>query len=80
MEKNEYPVIEVLDIVDDNEWIFWEQYWISLLKSWGFNLVNSTLGGENPPSFKGKTHNSEYKKRRRDEMLLNNPAKNMNVV
>jgi hypothetical protein len=78
-EKNEKPIIEILDIVPNNNWMFWEMYWISQLKSWGFLLVNSTLGGENPPSFKGKTHSPEYKKIRRNIMLSDkNPAKNMN--
>ena len=76
--KGELPTIEIIDIVDDNNWIFWEIFWISQFKTWGFNLVNSTLGGENPPSFKGKTHSDKYKEIRRNKMLLNNPAKNMN--
>lgn len=79
VEKNEKPIIEILDIVPDNNWMFWEIYWISQLKSWGFLLVNGTLGGENPPSFKGKTHSREYKKIRQNIMLSDkNPAKNMN--
>ncbi len=78
IQKNEKPTMEILDIVSDDSWMFWEIYWITQLKSWGFNLVNSTLGGENPPSFKCKTHSDDYKKVRRNKMLLNNPAKNMN--
>lgn len=78
LNKNEQPIIDILDVVPENEWIFWEIYWISQMKSWGFNLVNGTNGGENPPSWKGKTHSIEYRKRRCEIMLLNNPAKNMN--
>lgn len=42
------PVLEILDEVPENEWRFWEMYYISLVKSWGFNLVNDPklLGGE----------------------------------
>lgn len=40
------PVIELLDIVENSEWIFWEQYWISQMFTWGFNLTNMTKGGE----------------------------------
>lgn len=40
------PHIEVLDEVPFSEWQFWEKYWISQLKAWGFNLVNGTDGGE----------------------------------
>jgi len=76
--KGELPIIEVIDTVPDDEWVFWEIYWISQFKSWGFDLVNATLGGENPPSFAGKTHSNEYKEIRRNEMIKNNPAKNMN--
>jgi len=39
------PVMEVIDIVDVENWNFWEKYWISQLKSWGFNLVNGNNGG-----------------------------------
>lgn len=79
LENNEYPTIEILDIVNSEDWIFWEMYWISQIKSWGFNLVNGTNGDENPPSFKNKTHSDEYKSIRRDLMLSDkNPSKNMN--
>ena len=37
--------MEVIDEVNLEMWEFWEQYYISLFKSWGFNLVNSTDGG-----------------------------------
>lgn len=40
------PKMEVIDIVSIDEWMFWEQYWISQFRSWGFNLVNGTFGGE----------------------------------
>jgi group I intron endonuclease len=49
LNKNLLPVIEILDEVPINEWIFWEQHYISLFKSWGFDLLNMTGGGENPP-------------------------------
>lgn len=53
------------------------EYGISQFKTWGFNLTNGTFGGENPPSWKGKTHTAEYKEIRRKLMKDNNPAKNM---
>lgn len=40
------PIIEVLDEVLEEDWILVEQYWISQLKTWGFNLTNMTSGGE----------------------------------
>ena len=45
-QKNLSPIIEVIDIVNEDKWQFWEQHYISLFKSWGFNLVNHTFGGE----------------------------------
>jgi len=44
--ENKRPVLDIIDIVDYGEWIFWEQYWICQFKVWGFDLVNSTDGGE----------------------------------
>jgi len=43
---NQKPILEILDIVDKNEWVYWEQYWICQLKQWGFNLTNIGIGGE----------------------------------
>ena len=38
-------LIEELDIVENEEWEFWEKHYISLFKSWGFELVNQNEGG-----------------------------------
>lgn len=40
------PVIQVLDVVDNDDWKLSEQYWISQLKAWGFKLTNMTAGGD----------------------------------
>jgi group I intron endonuclease len=42
----EKPIIELIDEVSDNDWQFWEQYWISQFKTWGFKLKNIGNGGE----------------------------------
>ena len=69
------PIIEVIDIVPIDDWIFWETYWISQMKTWGFDLINYTNGGDgctfgNETSFKkghklwlGKNHSEETKKK-----------------
>lgn len=69
------PIIEVIDIVPIEEWVFWETYWISQMKTWGFDLINYTNGGDgctfsNQTSFKkghkvwlGKKHSNEAKKK-----------------
>jgi group I intron endonuclease len=40
------PQLEILDIVPETEWQFWESWWISLLRSWSFDLTNIGFGGE----------------------------------
>jgi len=45
LSKNLKPVIEVLDEVNNNDWGFWETYWIETMKMWGFNLTNIANGG-----------------------------------
>ena len=42
---NEDLKIYLLDVVDDTDWKFWEIYWISQFKTWGFSLYNSNNGG-----------------------------------
>jgi len=44
--ENKKPIIEVIDEVPITEWKFWERYWISQIRAWGFELVNNTEGGE----------------------------------
>lgn len=34
-----------IDLVKNKEWLFWEKHYISLFKSWGFNLLNQNNGG-----------------------------------
>jgi len=51
------PILYVLDVVPIEDWIFWEEYWISQAKAWGCNLLNYTNGGDgctfaNQTSFK----------------------------
>lgn len=45
-EKGLKPKLDILDEVSVEEIKFWEIYYISLYKSWGFNLVNGTFGGD----------------------------------
>lgn len=61
-EKGLKPIIEIIDIVPIDDWIFWETYWIAQFKAWGFKLINYTNGGDgctfgNQTSFK-KGHKS----------------------
>lgn len=67
------PKMEVIDEIDSDNWVWLEQYWIAQFKAWGFNLTNMTDGGENPPSWLGRTHSDEYKEVRRKLMTEDNP-------
>ena len=40
-----FPIIEELEIVDDDLWELMEQFWISQFKTWGISLVNTHSGG-----------------------------------
>ncbi len=41
-------VLEVIDEVEENEWMFWEQWWIELFHNWGIKLLNGNKGGGGP--------------------------------
>lgn len=58
-------LIPKMDIIDEinNEWEWLEEYWVSQFITWGFKLVNSTNGSENPPSFKGRKLTIEHKEK-----------------
>lgn len=64
--QNKRPIIELLDIVNEEDWQFWEKYWISQFKTWGFNLTNMTLGGDGcngGSGCRGYKHTLEAKKK-----------------
>jgi hypothetical protein len=44
------PEFVIIDEVCTDEWIFWEKYWISQFKCWGFILENRNKGGGGPVS------------------------------
>ena len=69
--KNLLPIIEIIDVVDSNDdWRFWEQYYISLFKSWNFNLVNMTDGGDGIIGFKhSEATKLEFSKKRKGRKL-----------
>jgi len=54
LEENTLPKIELLDWVPKNEWEFWERHYISLYKSWGFDLLNLLDGGNQSQVDKNK--------------------------
>lgn len=40
------PELLIIDEVPKIEWQYWEKFYISLFKTWGFSLVNYTEGGD----------------------------------
>jgi hypothetical protein len=64
------PKIEELDCVSELEWEFWEQYWISQFKAWGFDLKNTDEGGKGQSSEFMKKYNPMFEKKHRDTVSL----------
>ena len=56
-------ILEILDIVETKNWLFWEKHYISLFKSWGFKLENKNNGGGGPIKY------SEESKIKKSEAL-----------
>ena len=69
--KNLIPNIEIIDIVPEIEWKFWEQYYISLYKSWGFDLKNGNDGGQGShnPSLEVRYKNGSGKRGKTYEQI-----------
>ena len=81
--KNEgmKPDFDIIDEVPIDEWQYWEKFYISLFKCWGFNLLNYTSGGDgatfankgtwkkgNVPHNKGIPHSEEVKNKIREKL------------
>ncbi len=65
------PIIEIVDEVPIAEWQFWEKFWISQFKSWGFSLTNLTDGGDTvTPVIKFGDKNPNYNKTINDGDIL----------
>ena len=37
--------MEIIDVVSEQNWEYWEEYWIRQLRAWGMNLNNHDFGG-----------------------------------
>ena len=58
------PEFVVIDEVFTNEWLFWEKYWISQFKCWGFILENCNNGGG------GSSFKTEESLRKQSQSLM----------
>ena len=54
------PELIILDEIYNN-WQYWEKFYILYFKSLGCMLTNGTLGGDEPPSTKGRRHSEQSK-------------------
>jgi len=59
-------LIEVIDIVENKDWKFWESYWIEQFKQWGFKLENKNNGGGGP--LKYTEHSKQLKSKSMKEL------------
>lgn len=67
--------IEEIDEVPTSEWRFWEKYYISLFKSWGFNLENKNEGGGGLTNLTQKhkdSISSAWKNKSKEELTIIN--------
>ena len=79
--------LNIIDKVLNSEWKFWEIYYISLYKSWGFKLENKNNGGGGPTNWtdeqkhdqsvrlSNKNHSKYYTKEVRKQMSESNKGK-----
>jgi group I intron endonuclease len=66
--------IEEIDLVTEDDWQFWEKYWIRQFRAWGFSLTNTSDGGEGVTGHdvverRIKTRMRRVRKQRADEIL-----------
>jgi hypothetical protein len=54
---NLIPILEIIECCKAEEVEFWENYYIGLYKSWGFNLVNDIIPGKITKNYSQKTKN-----------------------
>ena len=75
-EQSLKPIIEELDIVNFDGWQFWEQWYISLFKTYGFNLLNLTEGGEGMFGYKHTDATKQIIKEKRKNQIFNDETLN----
>lgn len=77
IKKEKEPIIEIVDEVNEDEWVFWEMYWIEQFKAWGFTLKNETIGGEGA---KGYVHTESTKEKMRGRILSSETREKMSLA
>lgn len=59
LNNNNKPELIIIDEVEENNWEYWEKYYISYFKFIGCKLTNILEGGENPPNHTGRKRTKE---------------------
>lgn len=63
--------IEKIDLVNEKDWKFWEEFYISLFKSWGFILENKTDKGRGPENNRQVTWGDKIKESKKGHSMFN---------
>lgn len=72
LNKGLKPLMKSVDEVLISEWVFWEIYWISQFKTWGFKLTNLTNGGDSVINeIKFGSDNNNFNHNINDSEILN---------
>jgi len=67
--NNKNIKICLIDEVSNDEWKFWECYWIEQFKVWGFSLDNKNSGGGGSTKWTEKQKNNPLRKKRLSQSL-----------
>ncbi len=79
--KSMMPIIEEIDVVDFDGWQFWEKWYISLFKTFGFDLVNLTEGGEGMFGYKHtEATKLKIKEKRKMQIFTEDTRKKLSKV
>lgn len=70
LRQNLLPEMEIIDEVFENEIDYWEKFYIELFRTWGFDLLNGTNGGDGF-DWSGRKHTEESKLKNK----INNPLR-----
>lgn len=80
LSKGYKPVIDVVEECDNSEAEFFEIFYISLFKSWGFNLTNKTIGGLSECMRNNKYSIGSTHKRKKISAIINNEYREFDSV
>lgn len=69
LQDNLRPELIIIDVVSEENWEFWEKFYISYFKYIGCRLTNLTEGGDNPPNLMGRKRTKDEIERIRESNL-----------